>query len=85
MDLEPKPGIPPSSSHLASLLSRVKTGDLSAIVVAGYQDRRGADWLAERTNLPVVVLPMTVGGDEQSDDLFGLYSSVIAKLNGVIQ
>lgn len=81
-DLEPKPGIPPSSSHLASLLSRAKQGDISAIVVAGYQDRRGADWLAERTNLPVVVLPMTVGGDDQSTDLFGLYTSVIDKLKG---
>ncbi len=84
-DLEPKPGIPPSSSHLASLLSRAKQGDISAIVVASYQDRRGADWLAERTGLPVVVLPMTVGGDDQSTDMFGLYSSVIGKLKRTVQ
>ena len=79
-DLEPKPGIPPSSGHLASLLTRAKQGDIAAIVVAGYQDRRGADWLSERTGLPVIVLPMSVGGDELSTDLFGLYSSVIDKL-----
>ncbi|MCF1440041.1 MAG: zinc ABC transporter substrate-binding protein, partial [Shewanella sp.] len=84
-DLEPKPGLPPSSAHLASLLARGKAGDISAITVAGYQDRRGADWLAERIGLPVVVLPMSVGGDEQSRDLFGLYASVIQQLTGVIQ
>ncbi|MGI2260400.1 metal ABC transporter solute-binding protein, Zn/Mn family [Shewanella sp. GXUN23E] len=84
-DLEPKPGLPPSSAHLASLLTRAKAGDISAITVAGYQDRRGADWLAQRTGLPVVVLPMSVGGDEQSQDLFGLYGSVIQQLTGVIQ
>ncbi|MCL1108940.1 zinc ABC transporter substrate-binding protein [Shewanella schlegeliana] len=76
-DLEPKPGIPPSSSHLAGLLSRAKQGDILAIVIASYQSERGADWLAERSDLPVLILPMSVGGNEQSVDLFGLYDSAI--------
>lgn len=76
-DLEPKPGLPPSSSHLASLLKRTATGDVMAIIVASYQSERGANWLGERANLPVKVLPMSVGGNEQSQDLFSLYDSVI--------
>nr|WP_086024374.1 zinc ABC transporter substrate-binding protein [Shewanella pealeana] len=76
-DLEPKPGIPPSSSHLASLLNRAKQGDILAIVIASYQSERGAEWLAERSDLPVLVLPMSVGGNEQSVDLFTLYDSAI--------
>ncbi|WP_374991337.1 metal ABC transporter solute-binding protein, Zn/Mn family [Shewanella fidelis] len=76
-DLEPKPGIPPSSSHLASLLNRAKQGDVLAIVIASYQSERGADWLAERSKLPVLVLPMSVGGNDQSVDLFSLYDSAI--------
>lgn len=79
-DLEPKPGLPPSSSHLASLLTVVEQQAPTAIVLASYQDSRGANWLAERTGLPVVVLPMSVGGNEQSQDLFSLYDSVIALL-----
>ncbi|MCG9730248.1 zinc ABC transporter substrate-binding protein [Shewanella sp. Isolate13] len=79
-DLEPKPGIPPSSSHLASLLNRAKQGDILAIVIASYQSERGADWLAERSDLPVLVLPMSVGGNDQSVDLFTLYDSAIALL-----
>jgi zinc/manganese transport system substrate-binding protein len=76
-DLEPKPGLPPTSSHLAALLKRIKQGDISAIVVASYQDLRGANWLAEKSNLPVVVLPLSVGGNEQSVDLFTLYDSAL--------
>ncbi|WP_394389510.1 metal ABC transporter solute-binding protein, Zn/Mn family [Shewanella woodyi] len=76
-DLEPKPGLPPSSSHLASLLKRTEVGDVMAIIVASYQSERGAEWLGERANLPVVVLPMSVGGNSQSQDLFSLYDSVI--------
>ncbi|MGS0682541.1 metal ABC transporter solute-binding protein, Zn/Mn family [Shewanella sp. 125m-7] len=76
-DLEPKPGIPPSSSHLASLLSRTKQDDILAIIIASYQSERGADWLADRSGLPVLVLPMSVGGNDQSIDLFSLYDSAI--------
>ncbi|WOT07044.1 metal ABC transporter solute-binding protein, Zn/Mn family [Shewanella youngdeokensis] len=76
-DLEPKPGIPPSSAHLASLLKRTQQDDILAITIASYQSERGASWLAERADLPVLVLPMSVGGNAQSESLFSLYDSVI--------
>ncbi|MGB1262809.1 MAG: metal ABC transporter solute-binding protein, Zn/Mn family [Cognaticolwellia sp.] len=76
-DLEPKPGLPPTSGHLAKLLARAKQGDISAIVVASYQDQRGAKWLADKANLPIIVLPLSVGGNEQSNDLFSLYASAL--------
>lgn len=76
-DLEPKPGLPPTSSHLASLLKQANNGDVSAIVVASYQDLRGANWLSEKSNLPVVVLPLSVGGNDESHDLFSLYDSAL--------
>jgi zinc/manganese transport system substrate-binding protein len=79
-DLEPKPGLAPSSSHLASLLERTKQGDVMAVVVASYQDERGGLWLAERANLPMLVLPMSVGGNEDSTDLISLYDSVLSIL-----
>jgi zinc/manganese transport system substrate-binding protein len=82
-DLEPKPGLPPTSGHLSGLLKRAKQGDISAIVVASYQNERGANWLAEKANLPVVVLPLSVGGNEQSDNLFSLYDSALALLSQV--
>lgn len=76
-DLEPKPGLPPSSSHLASLLKRTAAGDVMGIIVASYQSERGANWLGERANLPVKVVPMSVGGNDQSQDLFSLYDNII--------
>lgn len=82
-DLEPKPGLAPTSSHLASLLTRAEQGDVMAVIVASYQDERGAKWLGERANLPVLMLPMSVGGNDQSKDLFSLYDSLFALLNGV--
>jgi zinc/manganese transport system substrate-binding protein len=80
--LEPKPAVPPTSGHLASLIGITKSSDTLAIVRAAYQDPKPADWLSERTGVPAVTLPYTVGGDAQSKDLFGLFDSTIAKLKG---
>lgn len=79
-DLEPKPGIPPSSGHLASLVQVAKSEQPIAILVANYQDRKGADWLSEKTGVPVIELPFTVGGGDGVDDLFTLYDTLIQSL-----
>src|SRR5690349_18481784 len=61
-ELEPKPGVPPTSAHLASLIGLTKSSNTLAIIRAAYQDPKPADWLAERTGVPAVTLPFTVGG-----------------------
>jgi len=81
--LEPKPGVPPTSAHLASLVDATRNGHVLAIVRAAYQDPKPADWLAQRTGVPVVTLPFTVGGDAQSKDLFSFVDSTIDKLLAV--
>lgn len=83
--LEPKPGVPPTSAHLASLIDITRSQHTLAIVRAAYQDPQPADWLSERTGVPALTLPFTVGGDAQSKDLFGLYDSTIDKLLGAVK
>lgn len=79
-DLEPKPGIPPSSAHLAHLVEVAAVEKPAAILIANYQDRKGADWLADKTGVPVIELPFTVGADESISDLFSLYDALISSL-----
>jgi zinc/manganese transport system substrate-binding protein len=81
--LEPKPGIPPSTAHLAGLLERVKREPAKAVVRSAYNDPRPAEWFAERAKIPAVVVPYTVGGTERAKDLFGLYEDTIARLLAV--
>ena len=83
--LEPKPGVPPTSSHLSSLIDVTKSGGAIAIISAAYQDSKPSEWLSERTGVPALALPFTVGGDDQAKDLFGLYDSTINKLLGVLK
>lgn len=75
--LEPKPGVEPSSSHLSVVLGKLQQQPAKLILRAAYNDGRSAQWLAERSKLPVVVLPFTVGGSERAKDLFGLFDDTV--------
>ena len=78
--LEAKPGVPPTSSHLASMVATVKEKKPFAVLRAAYQDPKASRWLSERTGVPAVALPFTVGADAKSQDLFALYDSTIDAL-----
>jgi zinc/manganese transport system substrate-binding protein len=78
--LEPKPGVEPTSAHLSEVLEGLKSRPAKMIVRAAYNDGRGAEWLAERTKLPIVVLPFTVGGDDKARNLFGLFDDTVERL-----
>lgn len=81
--LEPLPGVPPTSAHLARLVGLTKSTQTLAIVRAAYQDGKPSQWLSERSGVPAVVLPLTVGGDARSGTLFGLFDSTVDKLLAV--
>lgn len=78
--LEPVPGVPPGTSHLAQLLAKLKQQPVSMVIYAAYQDPRASEWLADRAHIPAVKLPFTVGGTDGAKDLFGLYDDTIQRL-----
>jgi zinc/manganese transport system substrate-binding protein len=73
--LEDKPGIPPSSGHLSQVLEKMQNQPAKMLLLASYQSDKAAQWFAQKTNIPVVTLPFTVGGSEQATDLFSLYDT----------
>lgn len=83
--LEPKPGVEPTSTHLAKVLAQLQRQPAKMIIRAAYNDGRASEWLAERAKIPVVVLPFTVGADAQSKDLFGLFDETVQRLLGALK
>lgn len=78
--LEDKPGIPPTSGHLVSLLDLMKINPAKVIIHAAYQSEKPARWLSEKTGIPSVKLPFTVGGTDAAKDLFSLYDDTFNRL-----
>jgi zinc/manganese transport system substrate-binding protein len=75
--LEPKPGVPPSTSHLARMLEQLQNANVRLIVRSAYQNGRGSHWFSDRMGIPAVVLPHTVGSVDGADDLFGMFDVMI--------
>lgn len=54
--LEPKPGIPPSPSHLSALIETMKTEKVRVIVLEPFLNRKTAEAVAARTGALIVEL-----------------------------
>ena len=80
--IEPKPGVPPSSSYLAELVIKLTAAPPKMILRNAYNDPKAADWLAERIHVPVVMLPYSVGGTPAAGDLYTLFDDTVTRLLG---
>ena len=82
--LEVKPGIPPTAAHLNDILQTVNIDTVDLIVVSPYDPPKGANWLSNKTKIPFVILPYTIGGNEESNNLFALFDSSIKILQDAL-
>ena len=82
-NLEPKPGLPPTTAHLSELLANLQRQPAKAVVRSAYNDPRPGEWLAERAKIPSVTVAFTVGGTPEAKDLFALYDDTLARLLAV--
>lgn len=80
--LEPKPGIPPTTSHLEGLLQQLKAKPADVIIRTPYEPDDASVWLSEKTGTPAIVLPYTIDGDAESDNLLALFDRSVGLLKG---
>jgi zinc/manganese transport system substrate-binding protein len=78
--IEPKPGVPPSAGYLGNLVVRLGAMPPKMILRNAYNDPKAADWLADKIQARVVLLPYTVGGTPQATNLFALFDDTIKRL-----
>ena len=78
--LEPKPGVDPTSTHLAEVLTQLQRQPAKMVIRAAYNSDRPSQWLSERAKIPAVALPFTVGGSERAKDLFSLFDDTVQRL-----
>ena len=78
--LEPRPGVEPSSRHLAEVLQRQQTVQGRMVIASAYLNDAPAKWFSEKAGIPEVILPFTVGGNEQAKNLTALYDDTLQRL-----
>ena len=65
--LEPKPGIPPTPSHLAEVITKMKAEQVNEIIVDAYLNHRTAETVARETGATVVPVTQFPGGLKGTD------------------
>jgi len=78
--LEPRPGVEPSSRQLADILQRQQSTQGRMVIASAYTNDAPSRWFGEKANIPVVVLPFTVSGNEQAKTLTALYDDTLQRL-----
>ncbi len=79
--LEPKPGIPASSTHLSKVLTNLNQSPADMVLYASYQSDKSARWLTQKTSIATVELPLSPSRDES---LFEWFDRLINQLLSVI-
>jgi ABC-type Zn uptake system ZnuABC Zn-binding protein ZnuA len=82
--MEPKPGVPPSPSHLAGLILTMQRTGAKVIVMEPFYQRKTADFVASKTGARVLVLPPSVGGIRGVDDYIALMRHNLTTLAAAI-
>lgn len=78
-ELEPKPGIEPTASHLSDLMARIQADKASFLLMEPFYSREAPDWLASKTGIAVVQVANSVGGQPEATDYIVLMDSIVRR------
>jgi len=83
--LEPKPGVAPPPSHVASLAAIVKAAGVKGVLVENYYDPRSANQLRDLAGVKVIVIPGDVGGTKEASDWVSYVDTLVKALSQAVQ
>jgi zinc/manganese transport system substrate-binding protein len=83
--LEPKPGIPPSPSHLVEVIAQVKARKIKAIIIEPFHDRKIAEKVASATGAKVVDFAQFPGGMAGTDSYVKLMDTLVSRLAAALK
>jgi zinc/manganese transport system substrate-binding protein len=79
-ELEPKPGIPPTSRHIEALIAANPPGSILKVVTDPYHEQKTAQGIAQKIGVAWVVLPQDVEGVPGAQDVFGLFDTLLGSI-----
>jgi zinc/manganese transport system substrate-binding protein len=83
--LEPKPGIPPSPSHLAEVIAQMKAQQIKVIIVEPYHNRKIAEKVAQSTGAKVVDFAQFPGALPNTDTYVKLIDALVNNLAAALK
>jgi zinc/manganese transport system substrate-binding protein len=79
-ELEPKPGVPPSGSHVQKIAGLIKANQVKLILQEPFYPVKAAELLAAQTGAKLAVVTNSVGGDPKATDYIALINLIVARV-----
>ena len=80
IEIEEKPGIPPSARHRDAVVALIKGQGVRTILEEVFYDRGAADYLSKETGAHVVIVPIDVGPDVGIATYFDMIGNELDRL-----
>ncbi len=80
VEIEEKPGIPPSARHRDAVVEMIKAKGIKTILEEVFYDRGAADYLAKAAGAHEVIVPIDVGPSVGVTSYFALIDLILGKL-----
>ena len=77
--IEDRAGVPPSPRHIAQLIANIPTAGVEAIIYANYNNPEHARQIADRTHVPTISLPISVGGEKDIKTYADLFETIVKR------
>jgi zinc/manganese transport system substrate-binding protein len=82
--LEPKPGIEPSASHINTIVQRARQEQVKLLMIEPFRPRRTAERAAEAIGAKLLIAPDKVGATEKARDYFSLFDELTSMIAGAL-
>ena len=80
IEIENKPGIPPSAKHKDRVIRAMKKNNINLIIVSSFYDQSAADYIAKKTGAKVVQVPIDPGAVKGVNSYFDLIDYLLDEM-----
>ncbi len=79
-NIEPLPGISPSSKHTIELIDNIKENNIKIILQDVYHEKKTASFIAQKTGAKVAIIPHDVKAVKEANSLENFYNTIEKKI-----
>ena len=79
-ELEPKPGVPPSPTHINNIIQMMKNDGVKLVIIEPFRERKTPEFVASQTGAKVVAFPIMAGGQKETEDYISLFDYTVNQI-----
>jgi zinc/manganese transport system substrate-binding protein len=84
-EIEPKPGVEPSPTHINNLIPKMKAEGARLVLIEPNRSRRTPEYVAKSIDAKLLVVPILPGGHEKTKDFFTWFDYNVGLISAALK